>query len=190
MIIMQYTEENIIELLKLKNEKCVRMMFDNYYHALCVYALRYLPSIEEVEDIVQNVFISFWENRKGCDFEGSLHSYLFGAVSKASLKVLKRKGSIVFDDIEEHVNLLLEDIVLADDENLDNLRERLMQEINRLPEKARQVFNAIALENLSYKQVAERYNISLNTVKTHYSHALKKLRESLGDLLIVVLMLL
>ncbi len=186
---MQYTEKTIIELLRLKDERCVRMMFDNYYHALCVYALKYLPSIEDAEDVVQNVFISFWENKKGHEFEGFLHSYLFGAVAKASLKVLEKKGRIVFDDVEEHVNLLLEDMALADEEELDILKERLSLEVSRLPEKAREVFNAIVLENLSYKQAAERYNISLNTVKTHYSHALKKLRESLGDLLVIVLML-
>lgn len=166
---MQYTEENIIGLLKLKNEKCVRMMFDNYYHALCVYALKYLLSVEDAEDVVQNVFISFWENRKGHDFEGSLHAYLFGAVAKASLKVLERKGRVIFDDVEEHVNLLLEDVGEADEEYLNVLKDRLAQEVSRLPEKARLVFNAIALENLSYKQVAERYGISLNTVKAHYS---------------------
>ena len=186
---MQYTEKEIIELLQRRDEKCVRMMFDNYYHALCVYAFKFLPSIEDVEDVVQNVFISFWENRDGDDFEGSVHSYLFGAVAKASLKVVEKKGRVVFDDVEEHVNLLLEEVALRDEEELDSLRKRLQQEISRLPEKAREVFNAIVVENLSYKQVAERYNVSLNTVKTHYSHALKKLRENLGDLLAVVLML-
>ena len=185
---MQYTEEDIVELLKLKNEKCVRMMFDNYYHALCVYALKYLSSLEDAEDVVQNVFISFWENRKGHEFAGSLQAYMFGAVTKASLKVLEKQGRVYFDDIEEHVNSLLEEVAVTDEEEFASLRERLIKEVNQLPEKAREVFNAIALENLSYKQVAERYNISLNTVKTHYSHALKKLRESLGDLLIVALM--
>ena len=147
-----------------------------------------MSSIEDAEDVVQNVFISFWENRKGHESAGSLQAYLFGAVTKASLKVLEKQGRVYFDDIEEHVNSLLEEVAVTDEEEFASLRERLIKEVNQLPEKAREVFNAIALENLSYKQVAERYNISLNTVKTHYSHALKKLRESLGDLLIVALM--
>lgn len=71
-----------------------------------------------------------------------------------------------------------------DEEELSRLKVKLTREVAKLPEKSREVFNAIVLENLSYKQVAERYGISLNTVKTHYSNALKKLRDSLGDLLI------
>lgn len=184
---MLYDDEVIVYSLKMKDERCVRMMFDNWYRALCVYALKYLSSMEDAEDVVQGVFISFWENKRGTEFKGSLHSYLFGAVAKASLKLLERKGRVVFDDIETHVNQLLEEMTEYEDEDLEVLKKRLKEEVDHLPERAKAVFNAIVLENLSYKQVAERYHISLNTVKTHYSHALKHLRERLGDLLVVVL---
>lgn len=186
---MVFCEEEIIIRLKEKDEKCVRMMFDNYYHALCVYALKYLSSLEDAEDVVQNIFVSFWENKRGNEFEGSLRSYLFGAVAKASLKFLERNGRVVFDDVELHVNQFLEETAWYEDEELNILKAKLQQEIGRLPEKSREVFNAIVLENLTYKQVADRYHISLNTVKTHYSHALKKLRDNLGDLFIIVLCL-
>ena len=48
-----------------------------------------------------------------------------------------------------------------------------------MSEKCREVFIAIVLKNLSYKEVAEKLNVSVNTVKTHYSRALKQLREHL-----------
>lgn len=184
-----YPEEEIIVKLQAKDERCVRMMFDNYYHSLCVYALRYLASVEDVEDIVQNVFISFWETKRGAFFEGSVRSYLYGAVSKSALKFLERNGHFFFDDIELHVNQFLEEMTLGEDEDLNKLKAILQREIERLPEKSREVFNAIVLDNLSYKQAAERFQVSVNTVKTHYSHALKKLRENLGDLFILVFFL-
>lgn len=186
---MVFSEEDILIKLKASDERCIRMMFDNYYHPLCVYGLKYLPTLQDAEDVVQNVFVSFWENKKGGTFEGSLRSYLFGAVAKASLKQLERHGRFVFDDIELHVNQFLEEMTLYEDEELNLLKAKLKQEVDKLPEKSREVFNAIVLENLTYKQVAERYRISLNTVKTHYSHALKKLRDSLGDLFIIMLCL-
>lgn len=184
-----YAETEIIRCLKSKDERCVRMMFDNYYHALCVYALRFLVSVEDSEDIVQDVFVSFWEKKKGTDFEGSLRSYLFGAVSKASLKFLERNGQFYFDDIEKHVNTFLEEMSLCDDDELYRLKTTLRKEIELLPDKARNVLNAIIVENLSYKEVAERYGISVNTVKTHYSHALKKLKTSLGEFFILFIWL-
>ena len=60
-----FSEENIIEALRAGNEICIKMMFDKYYRSLCVYALKYVPTLEDAEDIVQNVFVTFWENKKG-----------------------------------------------------------------------------------------------------------------------------
>jgi len=181
-------ESHILSLLKAGDERCMRMIFDRYYRALCVYAMKYLTSVDDAEDVVQNVFVSFWENKKGNVFEGSLRSYLFGAVAKASVKFLHRSGQFTFDDIELHVNRFLEEMDCYEEEEQDLLKRKLEQEIEKLPEKSKAVFNAIVIENLSYKQVSERYHISVNTVKTQYAHALKKLRENLGDLFIWMLL--
>ena len=184
---MRYVESDILHLLKVGDEQCMRMIFKDYYRALCVYALKYLATVEDAEDVVQNVLIAFWENRKGSAFEGSLRAYLFGAVTKASFKFLERNGQIVFRDIEERADHFFEEMTY-DEEELKAIKDRLYREIELLPENARKVFNAIVLEGLTYKEVAERLNVSVNTVKTHYSHALKKLRERLGDLFVVALL--
>ena len=70
-----FSEEDILEKLKCRDERCMRMLFDNYYHALCVYALKYLPLLEDAEDVVQNVFVAFWVNKQGKVFEGSVLSF-------------------------------------------------------------------------------------------------------------------
>lgn len=184
---MVYNESEILDRLALKDELCVKMMFDNYYRALCVYALKYLVCIEDAEDVVQSVFVTFWENKKGRPFEGSIRSYLFGAVAKSSLKHLERSGRFLFDDIEEHVNQFLEEMNLYEDEELQRLREKINREIEKLPQKSKEVFKAIVLENQPYKEVAVQLNISVNTVKTHYAHALKQLRDNLDYVVLLVL---
>ena len=112
----------------------------------------------------------------------------FGAVAKASLKLLDKYNRFKFDDIEEHVNLFLEEIAFYEDEELNILKEKIEFEIIQLPEKSREVFKAVVLENLTYKQVAERYHISVNTVKTHYSNALRQLRRNLGKIVAFLLL--
>lgn len=184
---MKYVENDILHLLQVEDERCMQMIFTDYYRPLCVYALKYLSMVEDAEDVVQNVLIAFWENKKGRLFEGSLRSYLFGAVAKASFKFLERNGQIVFRDIEKQADLFFEEMTYDDDE-LKLLRDRLYREIELLPENARKVFNAIVLEDMTYKEVAERFCVSVNTVKTHYSHALKKLRNRLGDLFVAALL--
>lgn len=65
-------ETTIIRLLEVGDERCMKMMFDTYYQALCTYVMRYLISMEDAEDIVQTVFISLWNNKRGQAFTGSL----------------------------------------------------------------------------------------------------------------------
>ena len=73
--------EDIKRMLEAGDERCMKLLFDKFYRALCMYALRYPVSPEVAEDIVQTVFISLWTNKRGKPFEGSLRSYLFGAVT-------------------------------------------------------------------------------------------------------------
>ena len=103
-------ESTIIRLLETGDERCMKMMFDTYYQALCTYVMRYLISMEDAEDIVQTVFISLWNNKRGQEFSGSLRAYLFGAASKASLQFMRDRGKAYFVDIELHVDDFLEEM--------------------------------------------------------------------------------
>lgn len=184
---MIHQEKEIIKYLKDGNVICVKMMFDNYYQVLCVFALRFLHSFEDTEDIVQDVFVDFWGKKKGTQFVGSLKSYLFGAVQKAALYQMRNSGRLVFEKIETHINQLVEDVPAESDEDIVIRREKLHEEIQRLPEKCREVFIAIVLENLTYKEVAEKLGVSVNTVKTHYARALKQLRDNLNTIILLML---
>lgn len=65
---MVYSESEIVHALEAGNEICLNMLFDNYYRALCVYAFRFVSDADDVEDIVQEVFVSFWMNKKANSF--------------------------------------------------------------------------------------------------------------------------
>ena len=56
---MVYSESEIIHELEAGNENCLNMLFDNYYRALCVYAFRFVSDGDDVEDIVQEVFVKY-----------------------------------------------------------------------------------------------------------------------------------
>ena len=76
---MVYSESEIVHALEAGNEICLNMLFDNYYRALCVYAFRFVSDADDVEDIVQEVFVSFWMNKKRTVFSGSVRSFRGGS---------------------------------------------------------------------------------------------------------------
>lgn len=184
---MIHQEEQIVRYLEEGNVQCVKMMFDNYYHVLCVFALRFLNSFEDAEDVVQEVFVRLWENKNGKVFDGSLKSFLFGAVQKESLYVLRRSGHMIFEEIGDYTDYWEDETIVFREENLNARREKLQAELQRLPEKCREVFMAIVLESMSYKDVAIKLNVSVNTVKTHYARALRQLRDNIDMILLLML---
>ena len=172
-------ESTIIRLLEAGDERCMKMMFDTYYQALCTYIMRYLISVEDAEDIVQMVFISLWNNKRGQEFSGSLRAYLFGAASKASLQFMRDRGKAYFVDIELHVDDFLEEMSRDNEVELEKMKEYLYAAIEDLPANPKKVLTAIVFNNTPYKMVAEEMGISVNTVKTYYARALQALRKSL-----------
>ena len=183
----RYDESDMVRLLEEGDEEVMRMVFGNWYRALCAHAMRYVAGAEDAEDVVQEVLVSFWEGWKGRRFEGSVGAYLFGATGKAAMKHAERNGRVFLRDVERMAEEFWEEMTF-DEEEAERVRGRLMREVEALPEGARKVFRAVVLEELSYKEAAEQLGLSVHTVHSQYSHAVKRLRERLGDLFTVMLL--
>ena len=149
-MVAESTETTMIHLLEAGDERCMKIMFDTYYQSLCTYIMRYLISVEDAKDIVQSVFISFWNNKKGLPFSGSIRSYLFGAVSKASLQFMRNKGKTYFVDIEAHIDDFLDEVFYDDENEIEKIKEQLYAAIDTLPEKPKKVLSAIIFNNTPY----------------------------------------
>tara|TARA_R110002050_G_scaffold201588_1_gene336763 strand:+ start:1899 stop:2450 length:552 start_codon:yes stop_codon:yes gene_type:complete len=182
---MNSGDAQLLEKLKQGSPTAYKQLFDRYYMPLSVYALKYCDSFQLAEDIVQELFIKFWDEKIYLKLENAISPYLFKAVKNNTLRAVKTNSKYHFEQIENQINeLIIDDI---DAEFLEQERKKLYKEIEKLPEKSQEVFKAIVLDNLKYKEIAEQLNISVNTVKTHYSRALKQLRESL-DIIIMLLL--
>lgn len=181
---MNTQEQIIIDKLKKGDESGLRQMFDVYYSPLCIFAMRYLDAFDVVEDLVQEVFINFWENKRVHFLNTSLKSYLFTAVKNNALNYIRKNNRYRIEELDDEFDILMEEV---DTEILDEKKAKLFKELNQLPEQSRKVFEAIVFDNMKYKEVAEELNVSLNTIKTHFSRALKQLRSSLDIIILIML---
>jgi len=155
--------------------------FESLYYALfnklikfCIYYTRHR---EAAEEIVSEIFVKCWNNRKTLTDIEYPETYLFVAVKNQSLKHNKKYSSIHFIEIEDSDEALLVD--MADPSALmerKELHHRLDQAIETLPMQAKMVFRLIKENGLRYKEVAEILEISPRTVQTQLFRAIAKLR--------------
>jgi RNA polymerase sigma-70 factor (family 1) len=182
---MSFKDDEILKLLNSHDENGLKLMFELYYKPLVVFSLKYISSFETAEDIVQDLFIRIWDEKKYKTVSSSLKSYLFASARNSSLNYLKKNTNINIESIDKFENeLVFEEHNMIE---IEERREQLLAEVEKLSPKTKLVFEAIVLEGLKYKSVAELLGVSVNTVKTHYSRALKTLRKSLNIIVILLL---
>lgn len=128
------------------------------------------------EEIVQNTFTYLWENASRLEIQTTVESYLHGMVRNASLNHLKHLK--VQEKYESHVKQL-NAFELANFAELDELEEAIHNALNSLPEKCREIFEMSRYQEMKYKEISDQLGISIKTVETQMSRALKALRLAL-----------
>ena len=175
----KYTSEDIFSLLQQGNKKGLELLFEQYYRPLVMYAMKFVVVPEEAEDVVQDIFIQFWERNKFKTIESNLRSYLYQSVYHKCMDLLEgnKRNTKKAEDCLQDFSIS----EMPDEEEWEVLIANVYQEIDKLPQHTRTIFNAIVLEGKPYKTVAQELDISVNTIKTSLSRAMTSLRKELGS---------
>lgn len=158
-----------------------KYFFDRYYNDLCNFVHIYLHDQVLSEEIVQDIFVYFWENKEKLQINSSVRSYLFSASKFKSLNLLRdvRTQKRIAEKIgmTEPVQTPEPDGSYID---ADEFKKVLNSAVDQLAPKCREIFLLSKQEDLSNKEIAERLGISVKTVENQMTIALKKLREYLA----------
>jgi RNA polymerase sigma-70 factor (ECF subfamily) len=153
------------------------------------YAYNILRNKDICEEIVQETFFSLWTKRQELQITHSLKAFLITSVKFQALNYIRsekvRKDYAVSYTTFE--NGLLFDNSNEENINLSDLKSKVENEVSKLPPKCQQIFRLSRDENQSIKNIADSLNISHKTVENQLTKALKHLRASLNDLLLLVI---
>ena len=160
--------------------------FEKYYQGLCVYACRMLKSNSEAEDLVQDFFVRFLENRKNIRIDNSLKSYFIRSIHNRCLDLIAHQK--VKTEHEQYRIKMMTEEDFQEYPLLDNeLKQQIERAIQNLPDAIRGTFILNRFEGLNYQQIAAQEDISVKTVEYRISKALGILRKDLGDYLLLLL---
>lgn len=177
------SDEVLLAKLKKTNRKAFILVYERYHKILYAVSYQYLRDGGRAQDVVQDVFTKLWEERGSIEVRTNLKSYLYSMVRNHILNIIKRENRQVISDYD------IERETLADTDNLlETLAEReltdtLYRAIDSLPKQKRSVCLLKMQDGMSNREIAEKLDISENTVKKHYSKSLVMLRSILKKML-------
>ena len=189
-----FDSQNILDRLNTGDEGAMKTIFTAYYPRLTAFVGRFVKEPEDVRDIVQDVFISFYENRGNLKDE-SFQSLLFTMARNACLNFLKHKSHREKTmDESEGEQLYYSDF--AENEHYDfllvELKQQLEKVINKLPDRTKEAYLMYYKNEMKKSEIAKEMNISERMVDKHLKSAITFIKEqsSLNKMIIAILILL
>ena len=181
------TETELVKDLKDGFTSAYDELFNTYGKRVYKFAISFLKSREDSEEIVQDTFFKIWEKRQTIDQELSFKSFLFtiaynNIMTKFREKVKENKyREYLLKNASDNYDL--EQIILFDD-----LQNQVQKIIDKLPPRRKQIFILRKENNLTYKEIAEKLDISSKTVENNINLAIKYIKTHIGkDSLIILL---
>ena len=170
----------------------------SYFSKMKHFAKEYVILDEDAENIVQDVFVELWENKKMLNMHMNLIAYLFTTIKNKCLNHLRHKLVVqeTASKLQEEYTISLRmnlDSLEAFDNNLfsdQDIEKIISRALDTLSEKCRTIFIMNKIEGKKQKEIAQELNISINTIETQMGIAYKKLRIELKDYFPILLFIL
>ncbi len=182
------TEDNVlkdnnetIRMLRSGDEAAFDSVYKFYYKGLCAFASQYI-SFDESQEVVQDTMMWLWENREQLIPEMSLKSLLFMIVKNKSLNRISHVQ--VKNRIHQELMKKYENQFNNPDFYIENELMQLYSEVlKKLPEDLKEAFLMNRVEGLTHKEIADKLQVSPQTVNYRIGQALKFFRTELKDYL-------
>lgn len=163
------------------NQDAFRQVYHYFYKRLLQFALVLTKNKEAAEELVEDVFIKFWKNRKNVANIQNLKIYLYTATKNTCLNFLSSKANESITKPFDAINIELSDSICP--EQLLIYQEtftRIKKAIETLPPKCKIIFKLIREDGLKYKEVADVLNLSYHTVDAQMTIAIRRIALLLG----------
>jgi RNA polymerase sigma factor (sigma-70 family) len=171
-----YSEDELVALLRQRDEKAFSYLYDNYSGALNGIIFSILPEKETASDVLQDVFVNIWKKIESYDtMKGRLFTWMLNIARNAAIDKLRSRGykdSLRNRPIQDSNNESLTTVItqpVIEDVGLKKILQKLKSE-------QRQLIDLSYFQGYTHDEISKALNIPLGTVKTRIRSALITLR--------------
>ena len=173
------SDKVFLERAKKGDEIAFRQLFEKYWQDLFQLACKRLRSKDDASDIVQEVFLSLWNNIQQVEIEDSLGAYLFVSLRNKIFNHYEKQALRLKYLLSQPFNPVQSEELIWSNINSKELRSVVAAEISRMPAKMKEIYLLSREQQLSINDIAELLLLAPQTVKNQLHRALERIRESL-----------
>jgi RNA polymerase sigma factor (sigma-70 family) len=171
------TFAEIVQSCQRQERQGQEQMFNLFYNYAMSVAIRYTPTVEIAEEVVNDSFVKgFTHIDRLYNPELSFKSWLRRIIINTALDLLKKKKMIQQNDLEMAWKVGMESDIV---EQLT--REKILEYVKKLPTQYRTVFNLYVIDGYTHPEIAELLNISVGSSKSNLSRARFHLKHLLNE---------
>jgi len=172
-----YTEPELVQLLRQKEETAFKYLYDHYAGALNGVILQIIPDQALASDVLQEVFVNIWRRMETYDAsKGRLFTWMLNIARNAAIDMTRSKA---YQNSQKNWELDSDVHIQPEGTNpsLDHIG--LSKVIGQLKEEHRVLIDLAYLKGYTHEEIAKLLEIPLGTVKTRIRAALLQLRKFL-----------
>lgn len=157
------------------NKETFEDAYNEYFEIICRFLNYYTRDYQVIEEVVQDVFVSLWEDYEGKEIQ-YIKTFLYNSARNRMLNFLRDEENRTVL-LEKWAKVELEKKGAVDCVDREAFYQLLQVAVESLPQKCKEIFILSKKDKLSYKEIAQIKGISVKTVENQMGIALKKIRE-------------
>ena len=185
-----YNEQEILARIAEDDQRAFTMLVEQYTATIYTHVLAYLKSASRAEEITQDIFMNVWKHRKELPAITNFRGYLYVMTRNRTHSAFRER--MLNLETTEKDELETGGMNPAGTLEFRQLSETLLQGIDLLPPRRKQIFTMSRFDDLSYEEIATKIGISKSAVNKHIIEALlflrTYLRDRMGSLLLAMLL--
>jgi len=171
-------KNEFIALLRKGDDEAFTQLVNIYSRRLFAYAVSLSGDHSMAKDIVQEVFLKTFENRKKLNSNYSIEGFLYRVTYNLFVNIYHR-DKLQLKVHDEYLRYLNQIIESDDDHKISESLNNVKKSIRKLPKNCKKIFLLSKKQGYTNKEISEILNISIKTVESQITIAFKKIRKDL-----------
>ena len=165
-----------------ESQRAMSQLYQMYVEELSSVCYRYVPSEDDVKDVLQNSFVKIFTSLKTFEYRGesSFRGWMIKVVVNEALHFLRERKRLLMTELHESdVQQTADEEPVSDRISADELH----QLISELPDGYRTVINLYVFEDYSHQKIAELLGITASTSASQLYYAKRLLSRKIKEII-------